>query len=348
MPAVNDTVWSEQNTTPSAIEDALRKLLIERHAEGAGYVPARVLNLVCIVDRQWSGEIANRLRRVGRYHASRTIVCAVTPDRTTIDAIATIAATAMPQEGSLALTTETVVLDLGAQHLRHLDTIIDPLVVTDLSTVVWAPHGHWEAVDALRGLSQVVLLDSVDDADVSTGLRRADRLLRHRYVVDLAWVRSAPWRERIAAIFDPPPRRLALHEIRELQIRHHAESGAAALLLCGWLATRLGWEVSKLDSYGGGHADGRLGDVVVRLEVTDQDVPGLAGLTLGFSDGGSLSLDRGPGGLRAHERNGADRSWTLLGASRGEGGILGEGIRQSLLRDRVYAQALPAAAEMLV
>ena len=74
MPAVSDSVWSARDTTPAAIEAALRDLLKQRHAEFEGYVPARVLNLVCIVDKQWSGEIANRLRGVGRYHASRTIV----------------------------------------------------------------------------------------------------------------------------------------------------------------------------------------------------------------------------------------------------------------------------------
>ena len=75
MPAVNDNVWAAQDTTPAAIEAALRELLLERHHESDGYVPARVLNLICIVERQWSGEIANRLRAVGRYHPSRTIVC---------------------------------------------------------------------------------------------------------------------------------------------------------------------------------------------------------------------------------------------------------------------------------
>ena len=72
MPAVNDNVWAAQNTNPGAIEAALRQLLLERHNESDGYVPARVLNLICIVERQWSGEIANRLRRVGRYHPSLT------------------------------------------------------------------------------------------------------------------------------------------------------------------------------------------------------------------------------------------------------------------------------------
>jgi hypothetical protein len=36
----------------------------------------------------------------------------------------------------------------------------------------------------------------------------------------------------------------------------------------------------------------------------------------------------------------------ILGASRGEGGILGEGIRQALLRDPTYAPALGAARSM--
>ena len=34
----------------------------------------------------------------------------------------------------------------------------------------------------------------------------------------------------------------------------------------------------------------------------------------------------------------------MLGASRGEGGILGEGVRQALLRDPTYGPALDAGA----
>jgi len=92
-----------------------------------------------------------------------------------------------------------------------------------------------------------------------------------------------------------------------------------------------------------------MGQVAVQLESVPQNVPGLSGVTLQFRDGGELTLDRGPGGLQATSRDadGTERRWTLLGASRGEGGILGEGIRQSLLRDPTYGQALDAAAAML-
>jgi len=349
MPTVNDTVWAAQNTTPAAVEAAIRGLLIERHNENDGYVPARVLNLICVVERQWRGEVANRLRRVGRYHPSRTIVCAVSDGRRTIDAVVSIAADATPTDGQHVLTHETVILDVGPGHLEHLDTIVDPLVIADLTTLVWAPHGHWRAVEALEGLSQCVLLDSVEDPDVAGALRRAQGLLARRYVVDLAWLRSTPWRERVAALFDQPARRVELGEITSLRIRNVAESGAAALLLCGWLVSRLGWPHGALSRDGHGRAKGTMGEVAVTLESVPQDVPGLAGITIGFRDGGALSLDRGAGGLTAtrRDRAGAEQHWRLLGASRGEGGILGEGIRQSLLRDPTYREALDAAAEML-
>ena len=147
--ATIDTVWRARDTNPGAIDAALRAALSNVHRENAGYVPARVLNLVCVVDKQYSGEIANRLRHVGRSHAARTIVCAVEPRRRSIDAVATIASDVHPRPGEFALLRETVIVDVGEQHLEHIDTIVDPLVVTDLPTVVWAPHGHTQAVEAL-------------------------------------------------------------------------------------------------------------------------------------------------------------------------------------------------------
>jgi glucose-6-phosphate dehydrogenase assembly protein OpcA len=349
---VRDQVWTAQDTSPGEIEAALRELLVEFHAEHEGYWPARVLNLVAVVDRQWSGEIANRLRGVGRYHASRTIVCSVDGRRTKLDAKATIATDAEPRPGELALLRETIVVDCGPQHLEHLDSIVDPLVVTDLSTVLWSPHGHWDALDSLRRLAQVVLLDSVDDPDVDEALRRACSFSDEMYVVDLAWLRSTPWRERVAAAFDPPSHRSDLATISAVHIRHHPDSVVAGLLLLGWLATRLGWDPSRLMKRGDslyGKVAARRQHVQVTLQPTPMPVRGLAGLTVETAGGGSLSLDRGEGGLRAvrRARKRPEQAWTVLGASRGESGILGEGIRQALLRDPTYRPALTAANALL-
>jgi glucose-6-phosphate dehydrogenase assembly protein OpcA len=348
-----DTVWSARDTSPGAIDAALRKALSDIHRENYGYVPARVLNLVCVVDKRYSGEVANRLRRVGRFHPSRTVVCAVEPGRTKLDAVATIAAPSEVRDGDIGVLRETVVVEVGERHLRHLDRIVDPLVVTDLLTCVWSPHGHHEAVDSLLPLAQIVLLDSVDEPEPEDGIRRARELSKDVYVVDLAWLRGTPWRERIAATFDPDPLRPDLRTISSVTVRHHPDSAAAALLLVGWLASRLDWRVSPLMGRRGaleGSAHARRQDVRIRLEPDPSLlVRGLAGLTLETASGRHFELDRGPGGLRARYRHkrGTEREWTVLGASRGESGILGEGIRQALLRDPTYGPALAKAAELL-
>jgi glucose-6-phosphate dehydrogenase assembly protein OpcA len=349
MAPTSHSLWSEQGTTPDAIEEALRQMLAERHAENGGYVPARVLNMLAFVESAWSGEISNRLRGVERYHASRLIVLSYTPGRERLDARATVAAEGDPTPGQLALLRETVVVELGDVHMDDLPTIAAPLLVSDLPTLLWSPHGNGEVVEALLGLAQSVLIDSVDEPDCKGALRLACGLVDRSYVVDLAWLRSTPWRERIAAAFDPPAMRSELSKITALQIRHHPQSGIAALLLCGWLASRLGWRGSPLVEHGSGRAGrarSRRGEISLSLTPSpEQQVRGLAGITLQTASGLCIALDRGVGGLRTRRRSprGDERAWTILGASRGESGILGEGIRQSLLRDPAYQPALRAA-----
>src|ERR687890_443429 len=118
--APSENVWSEQDTKPTAVEAALRRLLAERHAEDEGFAPARVCNLIAIVDADWRGEIENRLERVGRFHPSLT--------------------------------------------------------------VVWSPHGHDSAVDALLGMAEVVLIDSVASPDPRAAVSRANWLAEQAYV----------------------------------------------------------------------------------------------------------------------------------------------------------------------
>jgi glucose-6-phosphate dehydrogenase assembly protein OpcA len=346
-------MWSEQDTTPGAIDSAIRQLLQEQYARDGACAPARVLNLVVVVDREWRGEILNRLERVGRYHPSRLILCAVESNRKTIDATVAITTENDVAAGEPELVRERIVLDLGPRHLQALDSIVDPLVVSDIATVTWSPHGHPEAVDALLHLSQVVLLDSVNEFDAQSAVARARELASDAYVVDLAWLRSTPWRERVAAPFDPPQWRDELGRITGVTVQHAPESAVAGVLFCGWLSARLGWDpgsLVRMDSVLHGKAHGRRQDVALQLEAdATMSVPGLAGVDISTASGMNISLSRGPGGLTAHRRDpkGHESTWTVLGASRGEAGILGEGIRQALLRDPAYAAALERAAAMV-
>jgi len=348
-----DEVWRESDTTPSKIEAALRSLETRRHEnDDHPFVPARVMNLVAIVEAEFKGEIENRLQRVGRFHPSRLVLCAVESGRTKLDAWAGIGTEdGEANPGHIVVAHERVEVTVGEQHLRTLDRVVDPLLVPDLATMVWAPHGHAEGVDALRRLAQIILIDTQDEPDVGDALARASDLADAAYVVDLAWLRSTPWRERVAAIFDPPHMRAGLMGVSGVTVRHREDSLASALLFCGWLSSRLDWRPGRLSSARGhwtGHARARRQEVKIRLEPVDMNPPGLAGVTIQMASGEAVSLDRGEGGLRSvrRARDGSEQAWTVLGASRGEAGILGEGVRQALLRDPTYVPALSCARVM--
>jgi glucose-6-phosphate dehydrogenase assembly protein OpcA len=306
-----------------------------------------------VIDREWKGEIVNRLDRVGRYHASRTIVCEVEAGRQAIDASAVISGDGST-DGSTAVMHETVEMVIGPQHLRRLDTVIDPIIVSELPTVLWSPHNLDEGVEALLEMVDVILIDSDDPTQFDgpgAGLRRAEELTEAVYVVDLAWLRTIPWRERLAAGFDPPSRRHELADLDRVVVRHQDGSVVSALLLSGWLSAQLDWVPGALVNCGAGAREGaatKSGSAVsVDFEFDPVDLPvrGIAGVTVGGAGGWELSLDRRRGGMTAREveSGGATREWHVLGASRGEGGILGEGVRQALLRDPTYAPALTMA-----
>ena len=80
MPPSATASGARRTRRPATIEAALRALLEERHGENASYVPARVLNLVCVVDKR----VERRDRQPpapasAATTPSRTIVCAVEP-----------------------------------------------------------------------------------------------------------------------------------------------------------------------------------------------------------------------------------------------------------------------------
>jgi len=353
---VSEARWAEGDTTPERIEAALRELLREEHAADETLVPARVLNLVVVADREWRGEVVNRLERLGEYHASRTILCTVEEGRNRLDATATVSGHGAG-EGRVGVLRENVEIEIGPGHLGHVDTIIDPVIVSELPTLLWSPHSHDEAVESLLRLVDVILIDTDDPVyfdGPGAALARAAQLSDSRvYVVDLAWLRTVAWRERLAGSFENPARRAALQSLKRIYVRYNPASVVSALLLIGWLASRVGWQPSALEPAPGGALRGTAkrgsgGSISLEFSPVPQGTRGIAGVTVTGDAGFSLSLDRGPGGLVAREQRAGARpqQWRMFGTSRGEAGILGDGVRQALLRDEIYRPALEAARSL--
>src|SRR3954467_7879156 len=135
----------------------------------------------------------------------RTIAGSVEKRGTTIDAVVSLGMAGEDKQGAGGGGAGRRELTIGKGPLKRLETIIDPLIVPDLVTIVWSPHDHDDAIDALIRLAGVVLIDTVAAPDPAAAVKRAQWLTERAYVVDLAWLRSLPWRERMPPPLAPPP-----------------------------------------------------------------------------------------------------------------------------------------------
>lgn len=350
-PALTEGFWSAEDTTPSAIGAALERLLSEQAHQGdRAYAPARVLTLLVVVDPARRDDVIERLERIGRLNPSRTILCLVEQGRTTIDAWASMACEVPSEPGALAVCRERIEVQVGAE--QRLDSVVDSLLVAGLPVVVWSPHGLDEPFDTLSRLADAVMIDSREAGDLTAAVERAALLSRRAAVVDLAWLRTTPWRERLAAAFEPQPWRRGLAEVNRVEVRHREDSAVSALLMAGWLVSRLGWAPDSLRRGDRGvhaRASSDTQEVDICLLPAELDKPGLVGLTVETATGLAVSLDRGVGGLASRRRDaeGRESCWTVLGASRGDGGLLAGALREALASDPAYRPALAAAAALL-
>jgi hypothetical protein len=130
---------------------------------------------------------------------------------------------------------EEVLLNVGGQAALHLDSLVEAFTLSDLPVAVWYVDSIPEASDPLLSVASAILIDSRDAPDPGE-LRSLLQLARRRTLVDLSWSRLRPWRETLAALFDPPAHRTWLDRIEHVEI-----SGKAGprRLLGGWLTAQL-------------------------------------------------------------------------------------------------------------
>lgn len=338
-PRAIDARWASDDTEPDKIADALRRLETTRTAEGASVAPARALTLVVIVDPEHDALVHQQLKALGTQRASRTIVIRRDESRTTLGARCGVIQDDTIGHGLR----ESIVLDVGPDDELDLDGILDPLVITDVPSVAWMPYGDVRDLLLLRSVVRTVIIDGDSAASVREALDDA-RALRESGLrtIDIAWLRSAAWRVRLASLAESPAFREQLTNIERLEIFSRADSRFGGALLAGWLADRLGWNA------GPPLLDGRSQRVVAQLRHADQEIRGLSALALQFRDGASRTLERSPGGLciTDTDSHGKRSSRTVMGASRGGSGLLPSALRQVLLPDELDEDVLQATAAL--
>jgi glucose-6-phosphate dehydrogenase assembly protein OpcA len=222
--------------------------------------------------------VTEAIDRLGSHNASRTIVLRE-HDADRLDAELVVSCRVPGRPGEIGLCHDRVTLSADRARLAHASSMVAPLLILDLPSVVWMPDPAAELPDPdlLERVDQLVL-DT--DAAGPEAIRNAARLARHTAVRDLSWGRLDFWRAATAAAFDPPERRALVERIDSLEVTFTGESPEPAFLYAGWIAARAGWTPGKLvGDHGRRVGRARRGERAVEITLRhDSKAPGCGGI----------------------------------------------------------------------
>jgi glucose-6-phosphate dehydrogenase assembly protein OpcA len=276
--------WVGKGVTVDDINAELDRLHRAAGGEGRVLALARTLNLIVVPcsDRREKG-VERALDRLGAHTPSRSLVLQEHGAKR-LDARIMLECQSPTAAGHVGLCHDRVLLSVDAARLHHSESLLAPLLVRDLPTVLWLPEAQAEAPDpGLLERAQYVLVDSGSGG--APELRNLAELAARIRVHDLAWGRLEYWRAAIAAAFDPPEHRRLLAGLSAVELRCEERGLQAGLLLAGWIAARAGWRPGRLE-HRDGHAlvkatrsDG--GEVAIKLDEAppDHGCGGVDGLT---------------------------------------------------------------------
>ena len=150
---------------------------------------------------------------------------------------------------------EYITLRGTKEALERVSDLVNSLVVSDLPKFVWwkgTPNPEQVLFRNIALASSCLILDSSFYGDAASEMVKIQSLVNeHTNIADLNWYRLAPWQELAAAAFDPPERRMALTEVDRVGIDYERGNPAQALMLLGWLASRLNWQPREAKHEGG-------------------------------------------------------------------------------------------------
>ena len=172
-----------------------------------------------------------------------------------------------PGDSGKQVCCEQVTVNASGSQIGEVPSAIAPLLIPDLPVYLW-----WRAVPRLedkalfRKLTEIsdrVVIDSAQFGDPVVQINNLAAILKTTpswaAVSDVNWARLTAWRGLLAGFYDVAEYRPLLEQLSRVVIEHSLPEGtdapisARALLLGGWLASRLGWRLSDQRSGEGVH-----------------------------------------------------------------------------------------------
>lgn len=250
--------------------------LAELRARRAEGTRTSVLTHVAWAPPRWADAARATLAGLEEEHPSRTILLFPQPRaRDGVDA--DVQLRCFPIPGSRReVCSEVVELRLGGSRVHVPGSLVQPLLISDLPAFCrWRGLPPWGApeLEQLVGVCDRLVVDSGEWRGLAGAYRELEALFDRIAVSDIAWGRGLRWRARLAALWP---------EIRSVERLSVTGPKADALLLAGWLRSRLKRDVALTH---------RSAAELERVAVDGEQVPPPPGAPPSASDLLSAELD---------------------------------------------------------
>jgi len=224
--------------------------------DDAAVLRARVANLLVFVTREsLLQEVDALMQDVTSVHPCRALLMVGEADKSDqdIEMFVTSLCQTDKRTGAKRLCGEVVILKARGKFTVELPSASLPLLVSDLTTFLWWRNElriSDKVFSALIKGSDRLVIDSDEFRNPLQDLLEVDRLYSSDEEVgvsDLNWARLTLWRGLLADFYDVPAYQLLLDDIDFVRIDYvspavePATVAPQALLIAGWLASRLGW-----------------------------------------------------------------------------------------------------------
>ena len=251
---------TEKPLTDAQRERALSDPHLAARLAAAGEVRVRmrtsVLTLVVVAPKPETAERAMAaINALHQRHPSRAIV--VSPgdyDGPASTDAHIYASCKLSTRTDAEVCTEQILLKVGGELSAHLARVVSPLLIHDLPVVLWWPDDPPFGTRQFREVAEIadrLLVDSGGFGHDGSGRLAGLAAVAAEGVIvcDVGWLRLNLWRELVGGLFDHPLLTPELDHIVSLRVDFARPSAALRLAkaayMCGWLASRLGWEVAQ-------------------------------------------------------------------------------------------------------
>ncbi|MFL5761618.1 MAG: glucose-6-phosphate dehydrogenase assembly protein OpcA [Thermomicrobiales bacterium] len=301
------TTWESQELDTVRVEREIERLWVEMTAQrdlqrpqriaadgDVGLMRASTLNLVVTVEKHDDADEVERIiSQLSELTPSRAIILVRTPVKDDEPSLMIRLSVHQHEASKLrpGIQFECLTVGVKGEPSTSLASVASSLLVPELPTFLWWCGTSLPMTALFMELSEISDRLLIDSATIDRRGRTLIELsnLIHRSKIgpkasDFAWTRLLPWRQAVAQFFESVSAQQSLETIDEVVIgyeRNRSErvSGlASALLIAGWIATRLEWQapgelVRTHDGWRVTLRAGRAGrrrEVILRLRPEDE------------------------------------------------------------------------------